>query len=109
MCPNVPFRASKVLAEQRRKNPAVCGLLANNKYLLHVTPTVWNALPILLSDDSDLVTVHPGRPAVLPTAAGWDEELRARTAGVRLPLPGHSESSFRTDPSVCPIMLRHRY
>ena len=64
------------------------------------------SLPILLSD---LVTVHPGRPAALPTAAGWDEELRARTAGVRLPLPGHSESSFRTDPSVCPIMLLHRY
>ena len=44
-----------------------------------------DSLPILLSD---LVTVHPGRPAALPTAAGWDEELRARTAGVRLPQPG---------------------
>ena len=64
------------------------------------------SLPILLSD---LVRVHPGRPAALPTATGWDEELQARTAGVRLPRPGHSESSFRTDPSVCPIMLRHRY
>ena len=51
----------------------------------------------------------PARPAALPTATGWDEELRARTAGVRLPRPGHYESSFRTDPSVCPIMLRHRY
>ena len=41
---------------------------------------------------------------------GHDEELRARTAGVRLPRQGpHSEPSFRTDPSVCPIMLRHRY
>ena len=39
----------------------------------------------------------------------WDEELRARTVGVRLPRPGRSESSFRTDPSVCPVMLRHRY
>ena len=28
---------------------------------------------------------------------------------VRLPLQGHSESSFRTDPSVCPITLLHRY
>ena len=49
---------------------------------------------------SDLLRVHPGRPAALPTATGWDEELRARTAGVRLPRPGHSESSFRTDPSL---------
>ena len=64
------------------------------------------SLPILLSD---LVRVHPGRPAALPTATAWDEELRARTAGVRLTRPGHSESSFRTDLSVCPIMLRHRY
>ena len=64
------------------------------------------SLPILLSD---LVRVHPGRPAAFPTATGWDEELRARTASVRLPRPGHSESSFSTDPFVCPIMLRHRY
>ena len=28
---------------------------------------------------------YPGRPAALPTATGWDKELRARTAGVRLP------------------------
>ena len=55
------------------------------------------SLPILLSD---LVRVHPGRPAALPTATGWDEELLAWTAGVRLPRPGHSESSFRTDPST---------
>ena len=48
-------------------------------------------------------------PASLPTATGWDEEPRARTASVRLPRPGRSESSFRTDPSVCPVMLRHRY
>ena len=66
----------------------------------------WEPLPILLSD---LLRVHPGRPAEIPTAAGWGEELRARTAGVRLPRPGRSESSFRTDPSVCPVMLRHRY
>ena len=55
-----------------------------------------------------LVRVHLGQPAALPTATGsrgWDEELRARTAGVRLPRPGHSESSFRSHPSVCPIML----
>ena len=58
------------------------------------------SLPILLSD---LVRVHPGRPAALPTAMGWDEELRARTASVLLPRQGHSDSSFRTDP----IMLRH--
>ena len=32
---------------------------------------------------SDLVTVHPGRPAALPTATGWDEGLRAWTAGVQ--------------------------
>ena len=50
-----------------------------------------------------------GRPAALPTASGWDEELRARTVGARLPRPGRSESSFRTDLSVCPIMLRRRY
>ena len=31
------------------------------------------------------------------------------TSPVRLPRPGRSESSFRTDPSACPIMLRHRY
>ena len=34
---------------------------------------------------SDLVRVHPGRPAALPTATGWDDKLRARSAGVRLP------------------------
>ena len=28
-------------------------------------------------------------------------------AGARLPRPGRSESSFRRDPSVCPVMLRH--
>ena len=69
-------------------------------------PFCLESLPILWSD---LVRVHPGRPAAIPTATGWDEELRARTAGVRLPRQGHSESSSRTDPSVCPIMLRHRY
>ena len=37
-------------------------------------------------------------------AAGPD-----RRCAVRLPRQGHSESSFRTDPSVCPVMLRHRY
>ena len=58
---------------------------------------------------SDLVRVHPGRPAAHPMAVGRDKELRARIAAVRLPRPGHSESSFGTDPSVCPIMLRHRY
>ena len=36
-------------------------------------------------------------------ATGWDEELLDRTAGA-LSQPGRSESSFRTDPSVCPIM-----
>ena len=64
------------------------------------------SLPILLSD---LVRVHPGRLAAPPMATGWDEEMRARTAGVPLPRPGHSESWFRTDPFVCPVMLRHRY
>ena len=68
--------------------------------------TCLESLPIFWSN---LVRVHLGRPAALPTATGWDEELRARTAGVtvRLPRPGHSESSFRTDSAVCPIMLRH--
>ena len=56
-----------------------------------------------------LVRVRPGRPAAHPAAVGWGEELRARTAGVRLPRPGPSESSFRTDPSVCPVMLRRRF
>ena len=38
------------------------------------------SLPILWSD---LVRVHPGRPAAHLTAStGWDEELRPRTAGV---------------------------
>ena len=64
------------------------------------------SLPMLLSD---LVRVHPGRPAALPTATGWDEELLDWAAGVRLPRLGHSESSFRTDPTICPVMLRHRY
>ena len=46
------------------------------------------SLPILWSDDdSDLARARPGRPAAHPTV-GWDEELRARTAGVRLPRPG---------------------
>ena len=71
-------------------------------------PECLESLPVLWSD---LVRVHPGRPAALltRTATGWDEELRARTAGVRLPRPERSESSFRTDPSLCPIMLRLRY
>ena len=43
---------------------------------------------------SDLVRVHPGRPAAHPTATGWDEELRARTAGVRLPRPGTPSHRF---------------
>ena len=71
-----------------------------------IPPVCLELLPILLSD---LVRVHLGRPAALPTATGWDEVLRARTASVRLPRPGHSESSFRTDPSVCLIMLSHLY
>ena len=56
------------------------------------------SLPIL---QSDLVRVYRGRPAALPTATGWDEEPRARTAGVRLPRPGSSESSFGTDVRSC--------
>ena len=64
------------------------------------------SVPILCSD---LVRVHLGRPVAHPLATGWDEELMALTGGVRLPRPGHSESSFRTDLSVCPITLRHRY
>ena len=36
-------------------------------------------------------------------AAGPDRRCTTTAA------TGHSESSFRTDPSVCPIMLRHRY
>ena len=74
--------------------------------LYNTVTFVWNhfqySCPIL-------VRVHPGRPAALPTATGWDEELRARTAGVRLPRPGHSESSFWTESSICPVMLSHRY
>ena len=54
-------------------------------------PVCLESLPILLSD---LARVHPGRPAALPTATGWDAELLTRTAGVRLPRPGHSESSI---------------
>ena len=61
------------------------------------------AAPILLSDLvrvhillSDLVRVHPGRPAALPTATGWDEELRAWTSGLRLPRPGHSDPYVRS-------------
>ena len=43
--------------------------------------------------------------------AGGAPESRWLRAGTRScgPGPGHSESSFRTDPSVCLIMLRHRY
>ena len=66
------------------------------------------SLPIL---QSDLVRPHPGpagRPAAHPTATGWDEELRARTAGVPVTTTA-AGPSFKTDPSVCPIMLRHRY
>ena len=37
------------------------------------------SLPILWSD---LVRAHPGRPAALPTATGWEEELLDRAAGV---------------------------
>ena len=51
-------------------------------------PQCLESLPMLLSD---LVRVHPGRPAALPTATGCDEELRARTAGVRLPQQGRSK------------------
>ena len=58
-----------------------------------------------------MVRVHPGRPAALPTATVWDEELRARTAGVRLPprQPGPGTPSHRSGRTVCLIMLRHRY
>ena len=64
----------------------------------HARPCL-ESLPIL---QPCLVRDHPGRPAAHPTAVGWDEasELRARSAGVRLPRPGRSESSFRTDQYV---------
>ena len=42
-----------------------------------------------------------------PTAVGWDEELLAGTASVRLPPPGRSESSFRTDPGLSSHMTCH--
>ena len=83
-----------------RTGPGDAGSTSPARAELHCTHgpgLCLESLPILLSD---LVRVHPGRPAALPTATGWDEELRARTAGVRLPRPGHSESSFTTDPSV---------
>ena len=62
------------------------------------------SLPILLSD---LVRVHPGRPAAPPTATGWDEELRARTAAG--PPVYHYRGLGTPSPSVCPVMLRDRY
>ena len=55
---------------------------------------------------SSLVQSEPiraGRRRTPPTATGWDdsdEELRGRTACVRLPRPRRSESSFRSDPHV---------
>ena len=44
-------------------------------------------LPILWSD---LVRGHPGRPAALPTATGWDEELLDRAVRHRPHGPGRS-------------------
>ena len=62
--------------------------------------TVWRARGewitcIALTQSNQSSSGPAGRPASHPTATGWDEELRARTAGVRLPRQGHSESSFR--------------
>ena len=42
---------------------------------LTVRRGVWNFFQY--SDPIYLIRVHPGRPAALPTATGWDEELRA--------------------------------
>ena len=39
---------------------------------------------------SQRLRVHLGRPAAHPTATGWEEDLRARTAGVRLPRPARA-------------------
>ena len=50
-----------------------------------MTPSVWNHFQY--SIESDLVRVHPGRPAAHPTATGWDEELRARSLPDRRPRP----------------------
>ena len=102
-------RSSQVLGvcwEGGGRGSRLCGRLGHPCV---ISAAAWGgacleSLPIL-----DLVRVYPGRPAAHPTATGWDEELRARIAGVRLPRPGNSESSFRTGPSVCLIMLRHRY
>ena len=81
------------------------------------TPNEWDSLRKVFGIASNTL-VRPSQsssgpagagPATHPTATGWDEELRARTAGERLPRPGHSESSLRMDSSICPVMLRHRY
>ena len=79
-----------------------------------VTPYCLESLPILqplfgissntLVRSSDTEFIWAGR-AAHPTATGWDEELRARTAGVRLPRPGRSKSSF----GRIQVMLRHWY
>ena len=59
---------------------------------------------------------HSSLVLSVPTRAGRRRIRRLRagtrscgTAGVRLPRPGRSESSFRTDPFTCPMMIRHRY
>ena len=51
--------------------------------------------PKTLSLSRQRLSVHPGRPAAHPTAAGWDEELPApdRAADIRLPRPGRPDAS----------------
>ena len=84
----LPTRASEVMVEQRRKSLAVVFGISSNTLVR-----------------SSLSSSGPAGGA----SEGWDKKLRARTAGVRLPRPGHSESWFKTVPSICPVMLRHRY
>ena len=59
---------------------------------LTVRRGVWNHLQY-----SSLIYSEFIRAGRYPTATGWDQELRARTACVRLQRQGRSESSFTTE------------
>ena len=63
------------------------------------------SLPIPLSE---LVRVHPGRPGGASDGYGLGRPGRGAAGPdrrVRLPRPGYSKSSFRTDSSLCPLPI----
>ena len=76
-------------------------------HTMGTTTSVWNHLQHFYSC---LVRAHLGRPAALPTATGWGEELLDRAASVLLPQPGRREELLLALDRAAGVLLppRHR-